>query len=1599
MVPSANLKPQSSLSFSRLCFPRISRFCPLRLLSGSSSPGSSPPFFAASPVQPAASLPASASISSCPRRSSSPSSPFSFSSSSSTPSPSFPPLFPAFPRASSLDIPASVPPISDCLRRRREGRKPFRRRLHAEKRATAGRTLSPLFSRDSRRETGRRNGEAAEELQKSNACATPLAEKTARDRRVKDLFSPHVDAGSPTQRRVFSTLQSARLGLQRTNSPVQASGQERDKCHSERESDEYPREKETERCERGCERGSKTQTSKRHPRAREDVDAVLEEASRVLKNLLSVTPAEWLHALEDLSRVAGEMRGERGARRKRHSQIRLQMLVETAETLRRQVRSREKQKKQARVERRKEKEARDQEERLNHGRPVWKKRGGRGVQTPEGEACMHRSSTSVSFGVGSSASVYGVPFPSPPSSLRLRGSLPLEALLWRYPRFLPHLTPKQLVRLLVVVERLDFHDGRSPPFVAFLPFPPSCSPYAFLPAFLASSVSPSRPFSVSPDSSLAGELSVASKSLPEFRSAVEALHFDLRSVLLGAFLYRLSRPGCVLSLEELSLVARFFARERLPDPAVPFTFFSSERRHATRHFPRNCGDALHACGGAADLGPGRHTPSSSTVLREAGRGQTEQGSEGELETGEFRLDETPSREAAKEKDDSDKIENRQEVEARKEQAFMRWATTPEGKPLVVRTDICMLFELLLKAAHGAVTRSLARREKDHERTETTSKGDDGGHQPPSRITRSNSSSSPPSLPSSPSSVASRTAFPPTIHETRLLPLLEACGKLMFVSLRCMYTPLLSLISPALLFSRSLLSLSKTLHLCARLDLSPASHADFVLPLLRRTASPAFFDLLHSERSAATAQVAVGELALATVSLESGCEARRSPALFAEIKLLQEETLFNCLRAVALYTQWEKLEKTEERDLERLIPCSPGSSSSLSGVSPSALCASVESRVSPRSSSSELRNSADGDGVATSELEAGEKAASQTSTERETSGDFARGRLGQPSPFLCRQIETVALAIGFEFPLLVAKLQQTQREDAEKEEEKKRGESTSCAPETDAREATRGQQSEAPNSSSLHVEQGDLDTQQRAEQGTVQDTQHEEEHVAGSLSVSGFAGLSGSPASLAPPLTPTGSSPAQSLSSDLSSPSASAPPASARAVSADSARPCGGSPLEGDGRRSILQMLKCLSLHRSPEDALEVQKESSVQHSQVSSALRALGIRHQVEYPAGPYLLDVALEDEAICIEIEGPLHFTDVLQRPRDKEAPARTTRRTVDEPGARARGSPEKKDSEETEERRDTQPERESQAGAPRQRQPEVFREREYEADACSPPCSQGREAREEQTEGREEREEREEKRGEREEKRGEREEKRGEREGEVLEEERHDMGEGSEKDERKTVSGREGSDREERVGEISIDNAGVPQLSTLHYDSKTRLKHRILTHAGWRVLHIAWFDWPRRPHNQQAALIQLLRKSSPNSQRDTSEEDEREDERGGEEKDTGHEGVKESCDSEMWPVTRETNAEARGVEVLGEKSHRAPRDAPESGGKERHEAREFRVYRRQFADLLYTEQDTVLSVEERLRDEEKHFATWASPDLSIEWPAPAQVPIFPEDRFWGDS
>ncbi|EPR64266.1 RAP domain-containing protein [Toxoplasma gondii GT1] len=1590
MRPSANLRRHSSLSFSRLCFPRIS-LCPLRLLSGSSSPGSSPTFFAAFPVHPAASLPASSSlsssisssISSSPRRSSSPFSSASFPSSSSTPSPSFP-------CASSLGFTASVSPISACLRRRRGGSRPFRRPLHVEKREKAGRRLSPLFSRDSRRETGRRNGEAAEELQKSTAGATPFVGRTARDRRGRDLFSPHVDAGSSTQRRVFSSLQSARPGLRRTNSPAQASGQERDQCHSERGSDGYPRGKKTERCESRGERGGETQSPKRHPRAREDVDPVREEASRVLKNLLSVTPAEWLHALEALSRVVGEMRGQRGARRKRDSQIRLQMLMETAETLRRQVRAREKQKKQARAERRKEKEARDQEERLNHGRPVWKKRGGRGVQTPEGEACMHRSSTSVSFGVDSSASVCGVPVLSPPSSLRLRGGLPLEALLWRYPRYLPHLTLKQLVRLLVVVERLDFHDGRSPPFVAFLPFPPSCTPYSFLPAFLASSVSPSRPMSVSPDSSLAGDSSVASESLPEFRSSVEALQFDLRSVLLGAFLYRLSRPDCVLSLEEVSLVARFFARERLPDPAVPFTFFSSERSRAMRHCPRSCGDALHAYGGAAELRPGGHRPSSSAGHREAGRGQSEQVSEGELEAGEFRLDERLSHEAAKKKDDAGKIENRQEVEARKDQEFMRWVTTSEGKPLVVRTEICMLFELLLKAAQAAVTRSLARREKDHERTETMSKVD-GGHQPPSRIKRSNSSSSPPSLASSPSScfscsasssssslslpssssVASRTTCLPPIHETRVLPLLEACGKLQFVSLRRLYSPLLSWISPALMVSRSLLSLSKTLHLCARLDLSPASHPDFVLPLLRRTASPAFFDLLHSERSAATAQVAVGELALATVSLESGCEARRSPALFAEIKLLQEETLFNCLRAVTLYTQWEKLGKTEDRELERFVPCSPRSSSSsfsLSGVSPSARCPSEEARLSACSSSFGLRDSADQDGVASSELETGEKGGSQTSRERETSGVFARGRLGQPSPFLCRQIETAALAIGFEFPLLVAKLQQLQREDAEQEEQK-RGEATGRAPESDAREETRGRHSE---------QQGDLDTQHRAEQDTVQDTQHGEEHVEESFSASVSAGLSGSPASLEPPLTPTCSSPAQSLSSDRSSPSASAPPASPRAVAADSARSCGGWSPEGDGRRSILQMLKYLSLHRSTEDALEVQKESSAQHSQVSSALRALGIRHQVEYPAGPYLLDVALEEEAICIEIEGPLHFTDVLQRPREEGTPAKKTGRTVDELGGRARGSPEKKDSEDTEAWRDTTSERESQAGAGRHEQTEVFREREDEEDARS----QRRAAREEQTEGREERED-----------------ERREREGEVLEEDRHDTGEGSERDERKTMSGREGSDREERVGEISLDNAGVPQLSTLHYDSKTRLKHRILTGAGWHVLHIAWFDWPRRPHNQQAALIQLLRKNSPNSQRDASEDDEREEEERREEKDTRHAGVKERCDSEVWAVTRETNAEARGMEALREKSHPAQREAPKSGGKARQEAREFRVYRRQFSDLLYTEQDTVLSVEERLRDEEKDFATWVSPDLSIELPAPDQVPIFPEDRCWGDS
>lgn len=42
--------------------------------------------------------------------------------------------------------------------------------------------------------------------------------------------------------------------------------------------------------------------------------------------------------------------------------------------------------------------------------------------------------------------------------------------------------------------------------------------------------------------------------------------------------------------------------------------------------------------------------------------------------------------------------------------------------------------------------------------------------------------------------------------------------------------------------------------------------------------------------------------------------------------------------------------------------------------------------------------------------------------------------------------------------------------------------------------------------------------------------------------------------------------------------------------------------------------------------------------------------------------------------------------------------------------------------------------------------------------------------------------------------------------------------------------------------------------YHGKTRMKHRLLTKMGYKVLHVAYFDWPAQKHNREVAVNRLM-------------------------------------------------------------------------------------------------------------------------------------------------
>ena len=68
--------------------------------------------------------------------------------------------------------------------------------------------------------------------------------------------------------------------------------------------------------------------------------------------------------------------------------------------------------------------------------------------------------------------------------------------------------------------------------------------------------------------------------------------------------------------------------------------------------------------------------------------------------------------------------------------------------------------------------------------------------------------------------------------------------------------------------------------------------------------------------------------------------------------------------------------------------------------------------------------------------------------------------------------------------------------------------------------------------------------------------------------------------------------------------------------------------------------------------------------EVSSSLGRLGLAHSLEYstPCGLYSLDIVLSDRPVCIEVDGPHHFTS--NRPWRVTATSRARGRLVEAAG-----------------------------------------------------------------------------------------------------------------------------------------------------------------------------------------------------------------------------------------------------------------------------------------------------------------------------------------------
>ncbi|PHJ19799.1 rap domain-containing protein [Cystoisospora suis] len=998
--------------------------------------------------------------------------------------------------------------------------------------------------------------------------------------------------------------------------------------------------------------------------------------------------------------------------------------------------------------------------------------------------------------------------------LLLPGDFPVECLLWRSYRFLPYLNSRQLVQLIEIADRLHFHDGRNL-------YHPSASS-----ATLTSL------------SHLSSDASLSFFSLPSSSSSSPLP--DLRAVLLREVMARLTRhtetyenkeeeeregehltssPSSVSSSSEArdesssstchqsmegspSSRSRDSSRKRRREREERVHLFSLREIHIivkyfASHVPAEIAGVLDRQGEGSLLGEKereeRHERGDVLNGRRFLGDQREEGEENER-----RRRRTIGRM---------KGERTMELERERFLSEFRMEDllrSPEGKVFVIRQELACLFRLLLRSAISQLARLSDKKEQKHRDTQKDSEthttqdlqekkersndmhlhlsahrvrkretyGSDRSDlsplEPPStKLTTTctnatpekildrhhgvSSTSSPLSFVASDLSLSSSSSScstlersestsslrsrPPPFHENMVVPLLEACGKLQLVYLQPSFLRLLSLSFSSFLQSKSLLNIAKAFQFACKVEIPIedliAQKNGLFFHLLQRLSQPSeFFTLLYQERSPSAAQVALGQLGISMLYfLESTRQSIMEPFLsqqeeeeekkkardfYTHLLRLQEEVLYHILESVYLYVHWERMvlspqldrrstrrEGDSEREREKEGKSSKDDLNEIRATPTELL---RNSRFSGGEEEEE-RDSFGHERLAyldsqTEENEARKKEKSSYGVNEEKRRKIERivmcilknrkkkekvtkksKDLGELSPFLHRQIQTIAVAISLENPFLSSKLQRHHEEEEDQEEEEE--------------EERRGKEEKKE--------------EEECRDKKVSSVREEKE-------------------SLKPLMCIAEKKKKKERSLGL----------------------------------SIGDMLYILLEATQPKDCVYIQKESSMHHSNISSTLRSLGVRHNVEVSRDPYVLDLLLSTRNTCIEVDGPLHFL--------------TPRCSSSLPSSSLSSS--------------------RSSSFPTSKQSGFASDSIYERK-------------------------------------------------EKNDEERKDLGGG-----RVEIN--------EKVRTVSDPSEECLFL----YDHKSRLKHRLLTKCGVHTLHIAWFDWPKRSHNQKTALIQLLSNSARQDQ-----------------------------------------------------------------------------------------------------------------------------------------